>query len=200
MSEPIALRRLRMELTKLPGIGDKTATRLAYFILKQPAHYAQGLSLSIAQAKEQLTTCKLCLTFCERDLCDICQNPHRNKTQICIIEKPSDSIPLETMNIFNGTYHVLHGLLKPLDGITPEDLSIQDLQNRIQQLDEKDIEVIFALACNMEGQTTSHYIRKQLPSHVHFTQLAQGIPLGSAIEYVDSRTLQAALENRTELK
>lgn len=192
------LSKLIFELSKLPGIGEKTATRLAYFILNQDSSYAESLASALREAKAKLKYCVECFNFSEQEKCDACLDLKRNHTQICVVERPSDVTPIEKTGTYRGVYHVLHGLLSPLDGIGPEDLKMKQLFKRLQHQDI--VEVIFALNPSVEGEATTLYLSRLLkPIQIKLSQVAYGIPFGGTIEFTDRQTLGKALENRIEM-
>lgn len=193
-----ALDEMICELKKLPGIGEKTATRLAYFILRQPENFALGLSQSIKNARERLHSCSQCCTFTEEPTCEICNNPERSDEILCVVEEPSDVMAFEKSRQFNGKYHVLHGSLSPLDGIDEGKLKIRELQNRIKQGLIK--EVVLATNPTVEGDTTALYIARLIKyNDIKVSRIAHGIPVGAEIEYLDGATLGKALQNRVSL-
>jgi len=193
------LSKLIFELAKLPGIGEKTATRLAYYILNQESNYAEALSQALKDAKEKLRYCAECFNFSESEKCEICADAGRDITKICVVERPSDVTPIERTNSYKGVYHVLHGLLSPLDGIGPEDLKMKELFVRLKTHDAK--EVIFAINPSVEGEATSLYLSRLLkPTGIKTSQVAYGIPFGGTIEFTDRHTLGKALENRVEMQ
>jgi len=190
--------RLIYELAKLPGIGEKTATRLAYHILKQDAEYGASLSQAILDAKEKIGLCQSCFTFSETETCALCRNPERNQDVLCIVERPSDVHSIELSGSFRGLYHVLHGSLSPLDGIGPEELKIRELLHRLK--DSSARELILALNPSVEGDATALYLARLLkPTGLKITRLAHGIPVGGMLEYTDRQTIGRALENRQEM-
>jgi recombination protein RecR len=193
-----ALDEMIAELKKLPGIGEKTATRLAYFILRQPENFALGLSESIKSAREKLHSCSQCCTFTEETMCEICNNPERSDEILCVVEEPSDVMAFEKSRQFQGKYHVLHGSLSPLDGIDEGKLKIRELQNRIKQGQIK--EVVLATNPTVEGDTTALYIARLIKyNDIKVSRIAHGIPVGAEIEYLDGATLGKALQNRVSL-
>lgn len=193
-----ALENLIGELKKLPGIGVKTATRLAYFILRQPEDFANQLSGSIQKAKATLHFCSQCCNFSELFTCTLCSNPQRSDEVICVVEEPSDVLALERSHHFQGKYHVLHGVLSPLDGMDEGALKIAKLQERIKEGTVK--EVILATNPTVEGDTTALYIARLIKYNgVKVSRIAHGIPVGSEIEYLDGATLGKALQNRVSL-
>lgn len=190
------LSRLIYEFSKLPGIGEKTAARLTYHVLKQDSQYAQSLATALIEARTKTHLCGRCFQFTESDLCRICKDSGRSATQICVVERPSDVLPIEQTGSFRGVYHVLHGILSPLEGIGPEKLKIRELLARLPHTEE----VILALNPSVEGDATALYLHKLLqPSGIKVTQLAHGLPVGGALEYTDRQTLGKALSNRVEL-
>jgi recombination protein RecR len=192
------LTRLIFELSKLPGIGEKSATRLAYYILNQDQAYADGLSQSLLDAKQKLKYCGQCYNFSEHDRCEICSDSKRDATILCIVERPSDVTPIEKTGSYRGVYHVLHGLLSPLDGVGPEDIKMRELFSRLKNIDAS--EVVFALNPSVEGEATTLYLSRLLkPIGIKISQVAYGIPFGGTIEFTDRHTLGRALENRIEM-
>ncbi len=194
--------KLVFELSKLPGIGEKTATRLAYFILKQDAAYAQALSEAVSRAKELTKLCTQCLTFTEKEICNTCQDSDRDRSIICVVEKPSDVLSIDRAVSFKGLYHVLHGVLSPLDGIGPNELRIRELVARAQPRENITAvkEIILAMNPGVEGDATSVYLAKTFkPLGIRLTKLAHGIPVGGQLEYSDRLTISRALENRVEM-
>jgi len=194
-----SLEQLVNELSKLPGIGPKTAQRLAYYILRSPIGYSEGLSSALANVRESVHECPKCFSFTENEsLCHYCLDPKRINDSICVVEDPADIVRIDTSGAFRGRYHVLHGAISPLEGILPKDIRLEPLFDRIKA--ENIQEVILALDADLEGDTTVLYIAKQLQGQpVKVTRLAHGIPIGGDIDYIDHRTLGRALENRVEL-
>ncbi len=192
------LSKLIFELSKLPGIGEKSATRLAYYILNQDDVYAEDLAAALKDAKTKLRYCHECYNFSEVETCETCSDPKRDQGIICIVERPSDVIPIERTGSYRGVFHVLHGLLSPMDGVGPEDIKMKELFTRLKVRDVK--EVVFALNPSVEGEATALYLSRLLrPIGVRVSQVAYGIPFGGTIEFTDRQTLGKALENRTEL-
>ena len=186
------------ELKQLPGVGTKTATRLAYFILRQPEKYALSLAESIQSARTLLHSCEQCCNFTEEPVCPICSNPQRTDDIICVVEEPSDIFAFERSRHFQGKYHVLHGVISPLDGMDEGKLKIQRLQERLKEGVVK--EVILATNPTVEGDTTALYIARLIKYNgVKVSRIAHGIPVGSEIEYLDGATLGKALQNRVSL-
>ncbi|HLD99123.1 MAG TPA: recombination mediator RecR [Bdellovibrionota bacterium] len=192
--------KLIFELAKLPGIGEKTATRLAYFILKQDESYSKALSEAVLNAKTSIRLCTECFTFTELPVCRVCTDPTRNRAIICIVERPSDVFSIEQTGAFRGVYHVLHGALSPLDGIGPEELKIRELLARLNQDQSPVQELILGTNPSVEGEATALYLSRLIkPSGLRVTQLAHGLPVGGMLEYTDRQTIGKALENRMEM-
>jgi recombination protein RecR len=193
------LSRLVFELSKLPGIGEKSATRLAYHILNQDPEYAESLAQALRDAKTKIRLCAECFNFSELERCETCTDARRDQALICIVERPGDVTPIERTSAYRGVYHVLHGLLSPLDGVGPENLRMKELFIRLK--DKEVREVIFALNPSVEGEATTLYLSRLLkPIGVKVSQVAYGIPFGGTIEFTDRQTLGKALENRTEMQ
>jgi recombination protein RecR len=192
--------KLIYELSKLPGIGEKTATRLTYFILKQDAAYSKGLADALLGAKQKVGLCGRCFTFTDTDPCRLCANPVRNSGVLCVVERPSDVFSIEQAGAYRGLYHVLHGALSPLDGIGPEELKIRELFGRVSAADAPVQEVILATNPSVEGEATALYLGRLLkPLGLRVTKLASGLPVGGTLEFTDRQTIGRALENRTEI-
>lgn len=183
---------------KLPGIGEKTAERLALSVLDIDSETIDIFSNSLKDSKTKIKRCTKCNNLSESELCEICKDKNRNNKILCVVEEPKNVILFEKLNIFDGYYHVLDGLISPIDGINPEDLNISSLVDRVKQ--EKIEEVILALKPSIEGETTSLYISRLLEDlNVKISKIAYGIPIGAEIDYVDSLTLEMALENRMDI-
>ncbi|MFQ5897164.1 MAG: recombination mediator RecR [Candidatus Methylomirabilia bacterium] len=194
--EPVA--RLIDAFQKLPGIGPKTAQRLALFLLKQPAEEVRPLADAIVQVKSRIVSCSVCFNITEQDPCRICRDPARDARLLCVVEEPNDLLAVERTREFRGRYHVLLGALSPLDGIGPEDLKVRELLARLER--EKAEEVILATNPNVEGEATATYLAKLLKSlGVRVTRIARGLPVGGDLEYADEVTLSKALEGRKEM-
>ncbi|MGQ9798821.1 MAG: recombination mediator RecR [Ignavibacterium sp.] len=186
------------ELSKLPGIGKKTAQRLALHIIKNDRESAEKLAKAIVDLKEKLMLCKKCFNLSEAEFCDICQNPKRDQTTICVVEEVSDVIAIEKSHEYNGLYHVLGGVLSPLMGVGAENIRIKELINRFH--DEEIKEVILALNPDTEGETTSLYLAKLIkPLGIKVTRIARGIPIGGDLEFADEATIGKAMINRIDL-
>jgi len=197
IAEPIA--QLIEELGKLPGIGPKTAQRLAYFILRQPPEEARRLAGAIVQVKERIVFCSSCFNITDNDPCAICANANRDRSRICVVEQPLDIVALERTHSYHGLYHVLHGALSPMDGIGPSELKIDQLLRRVQETGAQ--EVILATNPNMQGDATSSYLTQCLtPLGVRVTRPARGLPMGGDLEFADEMTLKQALEGRREYR
>ena len=198
MNEQSAISRLVGEFSKLPGVGRKTAERLAYHILKEDDSFAQNLAAAIAEVKERVVFCSICGNLSEDDPCRICLNEHRDKKLICVVEEAKDVWSIEKIGTFNGVYHVLMGALSPLDGIGPEQLRIQELLQRVQA--DRAEEVIVATDPNVEGDATALYLSRLLkPLGITITRIASGLPVGGDLEYADSVTLSKAITGRQPL-
>ena len=195
-AEPIA--RLIDELCKLPGIGSKSAQRLAYSILRRSREDAERLSSAILEVKDKIRYCSRCNNFSDRDPCSYCTNPARSSEVICVVEEPNDILAVERTREFHGQYHVLHGVLSPINGIGPEDLRLKNLLERLREGGVR--EIIVATNPNVEGEATAIYIARLLkPVGVKVTRIALGVPVGSDLEYADEVTMSKALEHRHEL-
>lgn len=196
---PKPLNKLINELSKLPGIGGKTAQRLAFHILALEESEATALANSIVNAKRSLHYCSVCGNLTDTDPCEICSDESRDRTKVCVVETPQDVIAMERIREFKGLYHVLHGAISPVEGIGPNDINIKSLITRLQQHDEID-EIIVATNPNIEGEATAMYIARLLkPSGIKVTRIAHGIPVGGDLEYADEVTLLKAMEGRREI-
>ena len=182
----------------LPGIGTKTAVRLAYHVLDMDTRQAKALAAAIMEAKEKIGFCNTCFNLSDTNPCAICAAQQRDHTTICVVEQPQDVAAMERMHDYKGVYHVLHGALSPLEGIGPENLRIRELLNRLS--DEAVQEIIMATNPNVEGEATAMYLARLLkPLGVKVTRIAHGLPVGGDLEYADEVTLAKAMENRVEL-
>lgn len=192
------LSRLINELSKLPGIGGKTAQRLAFHILSMDDKEAVALADAIKTAKESMTYCSVCGNLTDTDPCAICADESRDKSTICIVESPKDVVAMEKIREYRGYYHVLHGVISPMDGIGPDDINLKRLIMRLQ--DEAVKEIIIATNPNIEGEATAMYIARLIkPSGIKVSRIAHGIPVGGDLEYADEVTLLKAVEGRREL-
>jgi recombination protein RecR len=194
---PPALERLIQDLNRLPGIGKKTASRLAMHIMRSPAEEARRLSADLAELHSAVKLCSRCFVFSETDPCRICSDPGRSKETVCVVEGPDDLLAIEKTGAYQGLYHILHGVLAPMDGIGPEEIKIHELVERIRR--EKISEVLIATSSTVPGEATASYIAKILHAEpVKVTRLACGIPMGMDIKYADEVTLARAIETRQE--
>ncbi len=194
--EPIS--KLIDSFTKLPGIGPKTAVRLAFFVLNMKEDDVLDFAKALINAKRELTHCSVCGHITDQDPCQICSDHTRDDSVICVVQDPKDVIAMEKMREFNGRYHVLHGAISPMDGIGPEDINVPDLIKRLK--DDKVEELILATNPNVEGEATAMYISRLVkPSGIRITRIAHGLPMGGDLEYADEVTLSKALEGRREL-
>ena len=185
------------QLSQLPGIGTKTAQRLAFYIVSQPEERAKHLANSILEARKNVRYCKECCTLTDAELCPICRNPRRDKHTVMVVETPRDLAAYEKTGKYEGTYHVLHGAISPMLGIGPDDIRLKEL---IERLKGDVNEVIIATNSTLEGETTAMYISKLIkPTGIRVTRIASGVPVGGDLEYIDEVTLLRALEGRTEL-
>jgi recombination protein RecR len=195
---PLPLEELINQLTRLPGIGQKSATRVALYILKQDRDLAEGLAKSLLAVKDKIRFCSICHNFTEAEPCAICRDGNRDNGMICVVEGPGDQWAIEESGVFRGRYHVLHGVLSPLDGIGPEDLKISDLLSRIEK--ESVREVILATNPTAEGETTASYLIKLLSKkHIKISRIALGLPMGGDLKYTDSLTLQHSFKSRVSV-
>ena len=185
------------ELSKLPGVGNKSAQRLAFHIINMPKEEVEGIANAMISAKEHIHYCKECYTLTDEELCPICKDPNRNHKQIMVVEQTRDMAAYEKTGKYEGVYHVLHGAISPMLGIGPSDIKLAELMKRLQ----KDVdEVIIATNSNLEGETTAMYISKMIKqAGIKVTRIASGVPVGGDLEYIDEVTLLRALEGRTEL-
>ena len=199
MQYPRPLGRLVGELSKLPGIGNKTAQRLAFHVLSLSDQEAGALADSITEAKRSMRYCSVCGNLTDQDPCSICSNEARRQDVICVVENPQDVMAMERIKEYDGQYHVLNGVISPMDGIGPEDINLRQLIVRLQEHSEIK-EVILATNPNIEGEATAMYIARLLkPSGIRVTRIAHGLPVGGDLEYADEVTLLKAMEGRKEL-
>jgi len=195
-AEPLA--RLIQEFKRLPGIGQKSAQRLAFHVLRTPREDAQRLAQALVDVKDNLGICAVCNNISDGELCDYCRDPHRDHSVICVVEEPHNILPIETTRQFQGLYHVLHGSLSPLRGIGPDQLRIPNLLQRLQAGDVK--ELIIATNPTVEGEATAVYLSRLFkPLGVMITRIAMGVPVGSDLEFADEVTMGKSLENRREM-
>lgn len=197
-SNPLPLVKLTEQFAALPGIGMKTAQRLAYHILTLTKEEAQEFSNAILQAQEKIHNCSICRNFTDQEICTICNDVQRDHSIICVVESPKEVAAFEKTRGFEGLYHVLHGLISPMDGIGPDQLFIKDLISRLSN--DSVIEVILATSPTVEGEATAIYLSKLIkPLGIKVTRIAYGMPVGSELEYADEVTLSKALEYRNEI-
>ncbi len=195
---PLSVRRLIDALSRLPGVGPKTAQRLAFFLLNTREADAVGLSQAILEAREKVKRCKICGNLTDEELCPVCKDPGRRRDLICVVEQPGDSIVMEKTGEYRGLYHVLHGALSPMEGIGPKELNIQSLLKRLESGEVK--EVVMATNTSVEGEATAMYLARLIkPLGVRVSRLAHGLPVGNDLEYTDEATLARALLGREEL-
>jgi recombination protein RecR len=190
--------KLIKQFEKLPGIGHKTAVRLAFYILEAPIETAEEMSKTLVEAKQKVKLCSKCFNITETDPCEICSNAKRDETVICVVESVKDVLAMERTHEFNGKYHVLHGSISPMNNITAGDIKVKELLQRLKEVDVK--EVIIATNPTIEGETTAMYISRLIkPLGIFVTRIAHGIPVGGDIEYTDEITLIKALDGRREM-
>jgi recombination protein RecR len=193
---PPSVVNLIKQLCKLPGIGEKTAERLALHILRSPSHEAEALAQGVLEMKSKIQLCKQCFTLSDTELCRICSNPNRDASLLCVVEQPADMASIEKSGSFFGLYHILGGALAPMEGIGPEQIKIHELMRRIEGQGTIK-EVILATGTSVEGESTAAYIAQCLAHHpVSVTRIASGVPIGGDVKYVDQVTLKRALEKR----
>jgi recombination protein RecR len=196
MADPLAA--LIQQLARLPGVGEKTAARLAFHILRAPPSYADELARAIVELRQRLRQCSVCFQLTESDPCSICADERRDPALLCVVAFPQDLMAIERTGAFRGRYHVLHGVLSPLDGIGPDELRIQPLLARLQN--GQVAEVILATSPNVEGDATALYLARLIkPLGVRVSRIASGVPIGGELEYADGVTLNRALEGRREI-
>jgi recombination protein RecR len=196
MKYPPALINLIRELGRLPGVGPKSAQRLAFYLFNQPKEEVQALAQSLLEAQEHLRQCKICFNVTDQEICSVCSDPNRNQKQICVIEEPSDLLAIERSGEYDGLYHVLGGSLSPMNGIGPDQLTIKPLLGRLEPIEE----VILATATTVEGEATAMYLAKLLGDiGTKTSRIAYGLPVGGNLEYADEVTLGRAIANRRAL-
>ncbi len=194
---PQPINELVSELAKLPGIGHRTAQRLAFHILRSEDGDAEALAAAIRDVKEKVGLCSVCFNLAEGELCEVCSDTRRDRTLVCVVEQPADVIPIERTHEYRGLYHVLGGALSPIDGIDPEDLKIRELIARIEGADEPVAEVVLATNPTTTGEATAHHIAELLRGKVAITRLASGLPVGADLEHADEVTLGRAFAGRS---
>lgn len=196
MNPPIE--KLIQSFAKLPGVGEKTATRFVFYLLRAPKQIAKDLGEALRDLHEKIKLCSLCCNITDRDPCRFCSDPRRDSHLVCVVQEPSDVTAIEKTGSFRGRYHVLHGAISPLEGISPDDLKIKELLTRLQETSAT--EIILATDANVEGDATSLYISQLLrPLKVRVSRLALGMPVGGELEYLDASTLSKAIEERREI-
>jgi recombination protein RecR len=192
---PKSIRELIKNLSKLPGIGEKTADRLAMHILRAPRREADHLAHSIMEVKEKIRLCTMCFSLSDAEICNICRDRNRNSSILCVVEQPADMVAIEKSGAFTGLYHILEGVLSPMDGVGPDNIKIKELISRIAQ--GKIQEVVLATSTNIEGESTADYIAQRLGNYpVKVTRIASGVPIGGDLKYVDQVTLKTAMKSR----
>ena len=192
------LAKLIEEFNKLPGIGKRTAQRLAFYVINQDKSYAEGFAKALVSAKNSIKYCNVCQNITDKEVCSVCASEKRDKSVICVVEGAEDVLKMESLKEFNGVYHVLHGVIDPLNEVGPDDIRIKELLERVSKGDVK--ELILATNINVQGETTALYIAKLLsPFCDNITRLANGLPVGGDIEYADEGTLLRALEGRRKI-
>jgi recombination protein RecR len=197
---PAPVTKLIDEFSRLPGIGPKTASRLTFYLLRNPADRARSLAEALAELHEKVLFCSRCFNIAESDPCSVCSDENRDRSLICVVEEPLDVLAIERTRDYHGLYHVLHGVIAPTEGIGPEDLKISELVQRVRQSEIKIREIIIATNPNLEGEATAMYINRQFEgANVRLTRLARGLPVGGDLEYADEITLSRALSGRSEM-
>lgn len=196
MKYPPALIQLIRELGKLPGVGPKSAQRLAFYLFNQPEEDVRALAEALLQAQTSLKQCTVCFNITDKDVCSVCDDASRNRELVCVVEQPADLLAIERSGEYNGLYHVLHGALSPMNGVGPDQLTIQPMLGRLHDVDE----VILATATTVEGEATAMYLDKLLKDwSVKTSRIAYGLPVGGDLEYADEVTLGRAITNRRAL-
>ncbi|MEA1949386.1 MAG: recombination mediator RecR [Thermodesulfobacteriota bacterium] len=192
---PPSILKLIKSLSKFPGIGEKTAERLAMHILRTPRSEAEQLSSSIVEVKDKIRLCSICFGLSDTDICNICSDRTRTPSILCVVEQPADMVAIEKSGSFTGLYHILEGVLSPMDGIGPDNIRIKELISRISQGEIK--EVVLATSTNVEGEATAAYIAERIENYrIKVTRIASGVPIGGDLKYVDQVTLKKAMETR----
>jgi recombination protein RecR len=198
---PAPVTKLIDEFSRLPGIGPKTASRLTFYLLRNPADRARALAEALQELHEKVLFCSQCFNIAEIDPCTVCSNESRDHSLICVVEEPLDVVAIERTREYQGLYHVLHGVIAPVEGIGPEDLKIAELVGRVRESEPPIREIIIATNPNLEGEATAMYIARQLGNEeIKLTRLARGLPVGGDLEYADEITLSRALSGRSELR
>jgi recombination protein RecR len=198
MHYPLSILSLIKNLAKLPGVGEKTAERLAMHILRSPLKEAEQLAASILDVRQKVRICSLCFALSETEICHICSDPSRNSSLLCVVEQPADMVAIEKSGSFKGLYHILSGVLSPMNGVGPDNIRIRELMDRTREGKIK--EIILATGTNVEGEATASYIAQCLIKYpVKVTRIASGVPIGGDLKYVDQVTLKKAMETRHEV-
>ena len=200
---PKNIQNLIDQFSKLPGIGPKTASRLTFYLLHQPDSEIADFGKAVLEMKNNILTCSICFNITQVDPCEICSNPSRNRSQICVVEHPLDIVALEKTANYSGLYHILDGAISPIDNIGPDDLRIKELLERIKKNDKEISEIILASNPDLEGEATAMFITKQIEreipkNKIKITRIARGLPVGSDLEYADEMTLTRSMEGRKE--
>jgi recombination protein RecR len=199
---PVPVTKLIDEFSRLPGVGPKTASRLTFYLLRNPAEHALSLAEALRELHEKVVFCSLCFNIAESDPCPVCSDEHRDSSIICVVEEPLDVLAIERTRDYHGLYHVLHGVIAPVEGIGPEDLKIAELVERVRTSETEMREIIIATNPNLEGEATAMYIARQFERQgeaIKITRLARGLPMGGDLEYADEITLSRALSGRSEM-
>ncbi len=196
-SYPSSVKTLINNLMKIPTVGEKTAERLTMYILKQPSHEIYELARSIASLKKNLTVCSSCFSFSDAPVCNICSNTSRAKSIVCVVEQPADMVSLEKSGSFKGVYHVLGGLISPMNGMGPDNIRIKELLDRVRR--GNIVELIIATGTSLEGESTASYISRCLDPKIRVTRIASGVPMGGDLKYLDQVTLKRAMEGRYDI-
>ena len=195
---PASIQNLIKNIAKLPGIGEKTAERLAMHILRAPRHEAEQLAQSILNIKEKVRFCTRCFALIDGDLCNLCSDPARDPSLLCVVEQPADMVAVEKSGAFRGMYHILSGVLSPMNGVGPENIRIRELMARVQKDQVK--EVVLATSTTVEGEATASYVAQLLEKHrIKVSRIASGVPMGGDLKYVDQVTLKKAMDTRHAL-
>jgi recombination protein RecR len=200
---PKGIKNLIAAFERLPGIGPKGATRLVFYLLNTPKTYVKELSDCLIKMKEEIKICQTCFSVSEQDICSICEDSRRNHRQICVVERAIDVMAIENMGGFKGVYHVLGGVINPLEHVGPEDLKIDELVNRVNKIlkeDDSDLEIILATNPTMEGEITALHIKKRLDGlKIKLSRIGSGLPMGADLEYADRATLSRAMDGRRDI-
>lgn len=194
---PKAITDLTNSFERLPGIGPKSANRLAFYLMNAPRSFGEDMAKNLLRVKDEVKVCRQCFGVSENDLCEICSDERRNKNMICVVERAIDVVALEKVGGYKGVYHVLGGVINPLDHVGPEDLKIEELLDRVQSGNVE--EIILAMNPTMEGEATALYIKKKVGDHIKITRIGSGLPIGADLEFADQITLSRAMDGRREL-